>query len=155
MNSNSDNPRVGKKFQTDVKNWFENNYKNKFEMERKIAIGSPAKLHSFDISNEEETIVVECKCYTWTESGNVPSAKMGFTNEAAFYLSFLPENIEKIIVMAHATHPKRNETLAEYYFRTNRHLLGNIKVLEYNSLSGEMKCVGQNEAYLNENKKIQ
>ena len=145
MNKNSENPRVGKEFQLAVKEWFEEVYTAPFEIERKIAIGRPAKLHSFDISSSDESIVVECKCYTWTESGNVPSAKMGFTNEAAFYLSFLPDDTERIIVMLHAEHLKRNETLAEYYFRTNRHLLGKIKIYEFDLQTKEMQFVGQNE----------
>ena len=145
MNKNSENPRVGKEFQLAVKEWFEEAYTSPFEIERKIAIGRPAKLHSFDISSLDESIVVECKCYTWTETGNVPSAKMGFTNEAAFYLSFLPDDTERIIVMLHAEHAKRNETLAEYYFRTNRHLLGRIKIYEFDLQTKEMRFVGQNE----------
>lgn len=144
MNSNSENPKVGKKFQLTVKEWFEKSLNCEFEIERKIAIGNPSKLHSFDIANKEGTVVVECKCYTWTETGNVPSAKMGFTNEAAFYLSFLPAEVDKSIVMLRATHPKRTETLAEYYFRTNRHLLGKIKILEFDSDTLEMRLVGQN-----------
>ena len=145
MNKNSENPRVGKDFQLAVKEWFEEAYTSPFEIERKIAIGRPAKLHSFDVSSLDESIVVECKCYTWTETGNVPSAKMGFTNEAAFYLSFLPDNTERMIVMLHAEHAKRNETLAEYYFRTNRHLLGKIKIYEFDLQTKEMRFVGQNE----------
>lgn len=145
MNKNSENPRVGKEFQLAVKEWFEEAYTAPFEIEHKIAIGRPAKLHSFDISSLDESIVVECKCYTWTETGNVPSAKMGFTNEAAFYLSFLPDDTERIIVMLHAEHVKRRETLAEYYFRTNRHLLGKIKIYEFDLLTKEMRFVGQNE----------
>ena len=145
MNKNSENPRVGKEFQLAVKEWFEEVYTAPFEIERKIAIGRPAKMHSFDISSLDESIVVECKCYTWTETGNVPSAKMGFTNEAAFYLSFLPDDTERIIVMLHAEHAKRNETLAEYYFRTNRHLLGRIKIYEFDLQTKEMRFVGQNK----------
>ena len=145
MNKNSENPRVGKEFQLAVKEWFEEAYTSPFEIERKIAIGRPAKLHSFDISSLDESIVVECKCYTWTETGNVPSAKMGFTNEAAFYLSFLPDDTERMIVMLHAEHAKRNETLAEYYFRTNRHLLGKIKIYEFDLQTKEMCFVGQNK----------
>jgi len=56
---------------------------------------------------------------------------MGFTNEAAFYLSFLSDSYQKYIVMLYSFHQKRQETLAEYYYRTNRHLLGSIKVAEY------------------------
>ena len=58
-------------------------------VEKKIPIGDPAKDHKFDIVSGDNSIAIECKCYTWTVTGNVPSAKMGFTNEAAFYLSFL------------------------------------------------------------------
>ena len=145
MNANSENPRVGKAFQIAVKEWFESEYNTTFVLEEKIPIGKPSKLHSFDIADNEQNIVVECKCYTWTEAGNVPSAKMGFTNEAAFYLSFLPETTEKIIVMLRAEHPKRSETLAEYYFRTNRHLLDKIKVFEFDIETRSMYLVGQNE----------
>lgn len=144
MNSNSENPKVGKAFQMAVKEWFEVNTHMHFEVEKKIAIGSPAKQHSFDIAEKNNSVVGECKCYTWTESGNVPSAKMGFTNEAAFYLSFLPDDIDKAIIMSHAVHPKRAETLAEYYFRTNRHLLGKIKVMEFNMNTNTMRIVGRN-----------
>jgi hypothetical protein len=144
MNSNSENPKVGKKFQLTVKEWFEKSLNCEFDIERKIAIGNPAKLHSFDIANKEGTVVVECKCYTWTETGNVPSAKMGFVNEAAFYLSFLDSSVDRSIVMAKSTHPKRTETLAEYYFRTNRHLLGKIKILEYDTKTDSMRLIGQN-----------
>lgn len=98
MNSNGENPKVGKKFQLTVKEWFEKSLNCEFEIERKIAIGNPAKSHSFDIANKDGTVVVECKCYTWTETGNVPSAKMGFANEAAFYLSFLPDGVINLLL---------------------------------------------------------
>lgn len=143
MNLNSENPGVGKRFQLEVKRWFEENKGRSFILEKKIGIGNPPKLHSFDIADEDGTIVIECKCYTWTETGNVPSAKMGFTNEAAFYLTWLPNDIEKIIVMLKATHPMRKETLAEYYYRTNRHLLGSIKVMEFDLIAREMTLISQ------------
>ena len=145
MNTNSENPRVGKTFQIAVQRWFQESLHMPFEIEKKIAIGNPAKLHSFDIASLDGNIVIECKCYTGTESGNVPSAKMGFTNEAAFYLSILPKETDKSIVMLKATHPRRDETLAEYYFRTNRHLLGDIKVCEFDPNTDELSLVGQNK----------
>lgn len=131
MNSNSDNPKVGASFQEKVADWFRHNYHKCFDVEKKIPIGKPPKDHKFDIVAKDHSIVIECKCYTWTETGNVPSAKMGFANEAAFYLSFLPDTYEKYIVMLRATHEKRDETLAEYYYRINKHLLGNTKVAEF------------------------
>ena len=141
--SNSDNPGNGAAFQRQVFAWLEKHYKKRFILEKKIPIGKPAKDHKFDIVDEEGTIAIECKRYTWTESGNVPSATMGFANEAAFYLTFLPESYEKYIVMLRSYHPKHQESLAEYYFRTNRHLLGKIKVAEYDPETDDLRVVGE------------
>lgn len=141
--SNSDNPKNGAAFQAAVASWFAAHYHAIFETEKKIPIGSPPKNHKFDIVDEAGRIAIECKRYTWTVSGNVPSAKMGFTNEAAFYLSFLPDSYEKYIVMLRSNHPKRRESLAEYYFRTNRHLLGNIKVAEYDADADALRIVSE------------
>ena len=143
MNSNSENSGVGAAFQEKVAAWFTENCRREFVQEKKIAIGEPPKDHKFDIVAEDNSIVVECKCYTWTISGNVPSAKMGFANEAAFYLSFLPNRCEKYIVMLRASHEKRNETLAEYYYRTNKHLLGNTKVAEFDPESNKFRVMGE------------
>lgn len=41
-------------------------------------------------------------------------------------------------------HPKREETLAEYYFRMNRHLIGKTKVAEFDAETGEFHVVGSN-----------
>lgn len=112
--SNSDNPKNGAIFQSSVRDWFQDHYKMPFELEKKLPIGSPSKDHKFDIVDSANTIAIECKRYTWTETGNVPSAKMGFVNEAAFYLSFLPDSYSKYIVMLHSCHEKRKETLAAF-----------------------------------------
>ncbi len=66
MNKNSENPKVGKTFQIAVRNWFEETYDSTFEIEQRISIGNPSKLHSFDIADSNQSVVIECKCYTWT-----------------------------------------------------------------------------------------
>ena len=147
--SNSEHSKIGADFQKAVQDYFVRKYMAEFELEKKIKIGISIgevepKDHEFDIVSSEKMIVIECKRYTWTETGNVPSAKMGFTNEAAFYLSFLPDTYEKYIVMLRSYHPKRTESLAEYYFRTNRHLLGRTKVAEYDPGTDEFRIVGSN-----------
>ena len=141
MNKNSENAKVGAQFQRKVALWLERNLRKEFILEKPIAIGNPSKDHKFDIVDVDETMAIECKCYTWTERGNVPSAKMGTANEAAFYLSFLPEHYIKMIVLLRTYRDKSKETLAEYYFRTNRHLLGNIIVAEYDPDSDDLKIV--------------
>ena len=52
------------------------------------------------------------------------------------------EEYDKYIVMLRSYHEKRKESLAEYYFRTNRHLLGAIKVAEYDPETKELRVVG-------------
>lgn len=135
--SNKDNPSIGAGFQNEVKEWFVRNYGGEFEVEIKMPIGSPPKDHKFDIVEEKLKIAIECKCIKWTDSGNVPSAKMAAVNEAAFYLSFLPSTYKKFIVIRYCYHQKRGETLAQYYYRTYRHLLNDIKVAEYKSETNE------------------
>ena len=143
--SNSDNPRLGALFQEQVREWFQNKYNSSFVLEKKIPIGNPPKDHKFDIVAENGEIAIECKRYTWTVSGNVPSAKIGFTNEAAFYLSFLPDTYDKYIVMLYSYHEKRKETLAEYYYRTNKHLLGSVKVAEYDPKTQSMRTIQEED----------
>lgn len=63
---NSENPKKGAKFQNQVKEWFEKKHGSEFELEVKLPIGKPPKLHKFDIVNLGKKIAIECKRYTWT-----------------------------------------------------------------------------------------
>lgn len=74
--------------------------------------------------------VGECKNHSWTVSGNVPSAKMAFINEAAFYLSFLPPEKSRFIVMRKDIHPRRGKSLADYYYGSYHHLLNGVFIIE-------------------------
>ena len=147
MSKNSEHSHIGATFQRLVRDWFGNKYDQAFELEKKIAIGNPPKDHKFDIVCTERKIAIECKRYTWTKSWNVPSAKMGFTNEAVFYLSFLPDEYTKYIVMYYSYYSKRAETLAEYYYRRYKHLIGDVHILEYNPEDNTMRdlCVENND----------
>ena len=142
MSSNSENPKKGREFEIAVKQWFESYYNKPFENNKPFGIGNPPKPHKFDVVSCDDSIIAECKCYTWTETGNIPSAKMGFANEAVFYLSFIL-TAKTFIVMKKSIHTKRTETLAEYYYRTNKHLLGSTKVLEYDVKEKSMKEIGE------------
>ena len=129
-NTNSDNPRVGRKFQEFVKPILEDKFNTQFESEAAVAIGTPAKNHKFDLATKNRSIVAECKCYTWTDSGNIPSAKLMGLDEAAFYFGFLPLDTLKILCMKKATYRGKSETLAEYYVRIHGHLLRDVYVYE-------------------------
>ena len=137
-NSNSENPHVGRRFQESVKLILEKKFCTSFEPEAMVAIGKPAKNHKFDLANDDRSIVAECKCYTWTDSGNVPSAKLMGLDEAVFYFSFLPTETKKILCMKKATYRGKTETLAEYYVRVHGHLMGDVFVYEISD-DGTMK----------------
>ncbi len=127
---NRQNPGRGAQFQKKASEILSKHFKVKFEIEYLLQIGNPPKGHRYDLASSDLQYVGECKNYSWTESGNVPSAKMGFINEAVFYLSLLPNDIKRLIVMRKDVHPKRSETLAEYYYRTYQHLLQGVTILE-------------------------
>jgi len=129
-NTNTENPHVGRRFQELVKTVLEDAFSTPFEQEASIPIGKPPKDHKYDLANHDRSIVAECKCYTWTDSGNVPSAKLMGLDEAVFYFGFLPPETKKILCMKKATCRAKTETLAEYYARVHGHLLGDVFVYE-------------------------
>jgi hypothetical protein len=74
----------------------------------------------------------ECKSHTWTEGGNVPSAKMTTWNQAMFFFHAAPLGYRKILFVLRDFSKKRNETLGAYYIRTNHHLIPKgVEVWEY------------------------
>lgn len=148
MNLNSENPKIGKDFELIVKNWFEQEYNQPFELQKNIKIGFPPKNHCFDISDKTGSLVIECKCYTWTDTGNVPAAKLACLNEAVLYLSFLPKDTKKCIVMPKSIHNKHNETLAEYYYRRYSHLLNDIEIMEFDKNTSAMRLINDTPANL-------
>lgn len=95
-----------------------------------IPIGRPPKDHKFGLANADRSIVAECKCYTWTDSGNVPSVKLMGLDEAVFYFGFLPARTQKILCMKESVYKGKAETLAEYYVLVHGHLLGDVSVFE-------------------------
>mgnify|MGYP004599064337 CR=1 FL=1 len=129
-NLNSENPHVGRKFQEAVQVILKEKYHTSFDQEAAIPIGRPPKDHKFDLANSDRSIVAECKCYTWTDSGNVPSAKLMGLDEAVFYCGFLPAETQKLLCMKRAVFKGKSETLAEYYVRVHGHLLGDVSVFE-------------------------
>jgi len=115
----------------------------RFRLEVPIAIGDPAKDHRFDLVSDDGCRVGECKSFTWTGTRNMPSAKITTVNEAVFYLSFLPEEVYRFVAMRRALRFGRGESLADHYWRTNRHLLRGVKVLEIDEETGSVADVGQ------------
>ena len=100
------------------------------------------KSHNFDLGDEQKKVIVECKAHTWTEGGNVPSAKMTTWNQAMFFFHASPSGYRKILFVLRDFSQKRNETLGEYYIRTNPHLiLNDVEVWEYGEKQGTGKKI--------------
>ena len=143
-NKNADNPRLGKEFQDFVQTLAEKKFKKKFVQEQVVRIGLPPKGHKFDLVSEDGTIIIECKRHTWTDGGNVPSAKIAVLDEAILYMRSVPYYARKIIAMIEAHDPtgKRKESLAEYFVDKHGHLLADIEIWEV-SLAGKMKKISR------------
>lgn len=143
--SNSENPKKGRDFEDKVRQILEDKYKMSFKM-KSINIGLPPKAHNFDLVSEDGNIIVECKSHSWTESGKIPRAKMAILNEAVLFLSHVPTNSKKIIVLRKDNHAERKESLAEYYVRTYFHLLNEVVIMELDINNMLIKEVGRNIA---------
>ena len=133
------NPRKGRAFQKLAAEILSRHFGVEFRLDYPIPIGNPPKEHRFDLVSIDSRYVGECKSYSWTEGGNVPSAKMGFVNEAVFYLLFLSPEIVRFVVMRKDIHPRRGESLADYYYRTYHHLLNGVLILEVDTESGKLR----------------
>jgi hypothetical protein len=128
---NSMNTAKGREFLKAVAEVLGQHFDVDFRIEYSVPIGDPPKEHKFDLVSEDLKYIGESKNYSWTEGGNVPSAKMGFMNEAVFYLQHLPKDKKRFVVIRKDVRPKSNESLAEYYYRTYRHLLGGVFIIEF------------------------
>ena len=99
-----------------------------------IGISNISKNHNFDLGCEKQKVIVECKCHSWTQTGNKPSAKMSIWNEAMFYFMLAPKDYRKILFVRKQHNLKLNITLAKYYMKTYSHFVPeNVEIWEYDS----------------------
>jgi len=97
-----------------------------------IGIEGKRKAHKFDLGSKDPKIIVECKSHTWTESQNMPSAKMMAWTESKYYFYTAPKDYREVFFVLKDFSTKHNETLAKYYLRTYEHLIpGDVEFWEY------------------------
>jgi hypothetical protein len=82
-----------------------------FQLRVPLDIGDPPKRHIFDLAAADRMICGEAKTFTFTATGNVPSAKISTLREAAQYLQLLPPSTQGFIVMSRDCHPRTDEPL--------------------------------------------
>ncbi|HXL34331.1 MAG TPA: hypothetical protein VN953_05395 [Gemmatimonadales bacterium] len=99
-----------------------------------VGTGKAKKDHKFDLGSESPPVLVECKCHTWTEGGNAPSAKLTVWNEAMLYFACAPLKYRKLLVVQRSL--RGPETLAEHYLKRYRHLVpGGVELWEFDSVT--------------------
>jgi len=141
MNTNKENPLVGKKFQDLAAELLARYYDIEFTHEETFDIGSPPKPHKFDLVSKDRSIVAECKCYTWTKGHNSPSAKIATLNEAVLYFKLLHHQCKKLLLINKSKNPKTGESLALYYLRRYIFVLEGITVIELDTESQTLKTI--------------
>jgi hypothetical protein len=126
---NISNTEKGRLFQGKCQQALERALDRKLLREVSIATRSGAS-HRYDLATPERDVVAECKCYDWTVSGNVPSAKIVHLREALQRLRLLPEGVTRYLIIRKSAHLAKPESLGAYFVRLNRHELGTVNVLE-------------------------
>ncbi|MBP7900955.1 MAG: hypothetical protein KAZ85_03050 [Gammaproteobacteria bacterium] len=134
------NAHAGREFEADALAYFANEEGLSLTTSFSVPLGvnDLRKPHRFDLGCKEPAVLVECKSHNWTETGNMPSAKVTVWNEAMYYFLLAPEHFRKILFVLEARHARQPETLAEYYARINGHLIPrDVSIVEFNPIS---KC---------------
>jgi hypothetical protein len=134
------NAKIGRNFESEVRNYFS---RRGLELQENfpvpIGLGVGKKNHSYDLVSETEGLIVECKSHKWTESGNVPSAKMTTWNEVMLYFHASPNRYRKMLVVLRDFNFRRKMTLAQYYIKTNWHLIPpDVQICEYDEFNKEI-----------------
>ena len=113
-----------------------------------VGIGKEKKAHVFDLGSDNPKTIVECKSHTWTKGNNVPSAKMTVWNEAMYYFAIASSSYRKIFFVLKDQRNSNQETLAEYYMRTYRHLIPeDVEIWEYDAGSSDVRVLTQSNSF--------
>ncbi len=75
--------------------------------------------------------------------GNVPSAKISYINEAVFFLQHLSKEKKRFVVLRRDINSRHTKSLAEYYYRTNKHLLNDVYIIEIDLITEKVLELGK------------
>lgn len=140
----SSNSHVGRDFEQVAWSYFQQT--ENLQLQKcfpvQIGIGANKKCRRFDLGLETPAILVECKSHRWTETGNMPSAKVTVWNESMFYFLLAPSHYRKILFVLRDRHIRKTESLAEYYVRTYLHLIpSDVSIMEFDESSSAVKVL--------------
>jgi hypothetical protein len=139
--------RVGSKSNTDVGREFQEEAQRYFatagirlESNIRIPIGDPPKSRQFSLGSVDPPMLVICKSLTWTGSENTPSAKIKTINRVMQLFGLCDKRFRRVLFMLKSM--RRGESLARYYVRTQRHLIGpNIEVWDFDPETKQVEQV--------------
>jgi hypothetical protein len=142
---NSENSQRGREFKELAAEILSEYWSTPLDLNVPIPIGKPPKLHKFALASEDRKIVGEAKCFSWTATNNVPSAKMVTVNQTVLYLSLLPYGTKRFVAMARDVRPTTGEALADYYYRINNHLLGDVLIIEVDAKNRSLRILNDDD----------
>lgn len=136
------NTQVGRDFEHEARDFFATKGLH-LTVGISIEIGiNGRKAHVFDLGDQNAKVLIECKAHTWTEGGHVPSAKMTTWNQAMFFFHAAPSGFRKILFVLRDFSQRRQETLGQYYIRTNPHLIPkDVEVWEFDGTQRTAKRI--------------
>jgi hypothetical protein len=140
------NAHVGRDFEEVARDYFLQTEGLPLQKNFVVEIGANIvkKRRRFDLGSEEPAILVECKSHRWTETGNMPSAKVTVWNESMFYFHLAPSHYRKVLFVIRHVHSRRAESLAECYIKNYSHLIpAGVSIVEFDEASGSAKVFKQ------------
>lgn len=108
------NYQKGRNFELKAKAYFENLYGVEFNSGKILTGLNGGKIRQFDLVNEDSKILIECKNFIFTETGNLPSAKISDFLKEIYKLHLAPVHYKKIMCIAYEHSERRGLTLKEY-----------------------------------------
>src|SRR5258708_11120730 len=132
------NAHVGRDFEEVARDYFLQTEGLPLQKNFTVEIGANIvkKRRRFELGSEDPAILVECKSHRWTETGNMPSAKVTVWNESMFYFHIAPDRYRKLLFVLRDVHTRRTESLAEYYVRNYSHLIpAGVSIIEFDEKS--------------------
>jgi small nuclear ribonucleoprotein (snRNP)-like protein len=80
-----------------------------------------------DLASRDRSILIECKSYTYTRSGNEPAAKLAHAKQAAQNLQ-MAAAVRKLLIFEDHLHPISGKSLAELFARRNARWLDGVEI---------------------------
>lgn len=133
------NTQVGNDFEAKAHVYFANTEKLVLQKIFPLQIGVDGKTGTrrFDLGAHDPAVLVECKSHRWTESWNMPSAKVTVWNEAMCYFHLAPQHFRKVLFVLKHVNPETGKNLARYYVDNYNHLIPNsVEIIEFDEDMG-------------------